>query len=115
MMEHLNNLGGAAPGQFKEKRIGGVTGGIRVGSQGVEATTHLYQSKCGIRVDPGLEKLDKAGSQVVEAAERSEGEMVKPDRVGLLMTGESDADKVMEKSWMNSLGFVDLVVHGKTI
>ena len=31
------------------------------------------------------------------------------------MTGEADADKVMEKSWMNSLGFVDLMVHGKTI
>lgn len=36
-MEHLNNLGGAAPGQFNEKRIGGVTGGIRAGSRGVEA------------------------------------------------------------------------------
>eukprot|EP00253_Pinus_taeda_P026665 PITA_26665 len=28
------------------------------------------------------------------------------------MTGE--ADKTMEKAWVNSLGFVDLVVHGKT-
>ena len=31
------------------------------------------------------------------------------------MTGEVDADKVMEKSWMNSLGFMDLMVHSKTI
>ena len=46
------------------------------------------------------------------------------------MTGEADSGlkklngsreqtcmqgKVMEKSWINSLGFVDLMVHGKTI
>ena len=31
-MDKVINLGGAAPDQFKEKRIGGVTGGIRADS-----------------------------------------------------------------------------------
>ena len=111
-MEQVINLGGAAPGQFMEKRIGGVTGGIRVGSQVVkplldEADTHLHFMTGGIRADPGVERLD--GAKVAH----DEGDMVELDGAGLLMTGE--ADKVMEKSWMNSLGFVDLMVHGKTI
>ena len=36
---------------------------------------------------------------------------MKPDRAGLLMTGETDADKVMK----SSLGYIDLMVYGKTI
>ena len=72
-MKDVGYLGGAAPGQFNEKIIGGVAGGIRAGSQVVKSL------------------LDKRKEQTC-------------------MQG-----KVMEKSWMNSLGFVDLMVHGKTI
>lgn len=36
-MEDVNYLGGAAPDQFKEKRIGGVIVGISAGSQGVKS------------------------------------------------------------------------------
>ena len=104
-MEHVNNLGGAAPGQFNEKRIGGVTVGIREADPVIGAATQLHRSEVGIR----------AGSKGVESAVRSKGDMGKLDRAGLLMIGEADADKVMEKSWMNSQGFVDLMVHGKTI
>jgi len=72
-MENVGYLGSAAPSQFNEKRIGGVTGGIRAGSQVVKLL------------------LDERREQTC-------------------MQG-----KVMEKSWMNSLGFMDLMVHGKTI
>jgi len=78
-MEDVNYLGGAAPGQFNEKIIGGVTGGIRAG---------LLMTG---EADSGLKKLDERREQTC-------------------MQG-----KVMEKSWMNSLSFVDLMVHGKTI
>jgi len=73
-MENFGYLGDATPDKLKEKRIGGVTGVIRAGSQ---------------MVKPLLDD------------ERSEW---------VCMQGE-----VMEKSWMNSLGFVDLMVRGKTI
>ena len=96
-MNKVVNLGGAAPAQLNEKRIGGVKGGIRAADPGREDATHLHRSEGGIRAKVA----------------RDEDEMVKPDRAGLLMT--SEADKVMEKSWINSLGFVDLMVHGKTI
>ena len=96
-MEYLNNLGGAAPSQFNEKRIGGMTVGIRAADPDIEAATQLHRSEVGIEAK----------------VTRDEGDMVKPDRARFLMTGE--VNKVMEKSWMNSLGFVDLMVHGKTI
>lgn len=88
-MDKVINLGSATPGQFKEKSIGAVTGGIRAGSRRVkpvydEDDTHLHFVTGGIRADSGLKKLDEQG-------------------------------RVMEKSWMNSLSFVDLMVHGKTI
>lgn len=83
-MENVCYLGGAAPDQFREKRIGGVTGGISTNS--------------------GLMELDEADSQVVKL---------------LLDDGCKEQTcmhgRVMEKSWMNSLGFMDLMVHGKTI
>jgi len=77
-MDKVINLGGAAPDQFNEKRIGGMTVGIRAGSQMVKPLLMTGEA------DSGLKKLDEQG-------------------------------RVMEKSWMNSLGFVDLMVHGKTI
>ena len=83
--------------RLDEKLIPTLTVGIRVVDLCIEAATQLHRSEVGIRAKVA----------------RDEDEMVKPDRAGLLMIGE--ADKVMEKSWMNSLGFVDLMVHGKTI
>jgi len=73
-MENVGYLGGVAPGQLKEKGVGGMTGGIRASSQMVNSL------------------LDDERSEQV------------------CMKGQ-----VMEKSWMNSLGFVDLMVRGKTI
>lgn len=83
-MDKVIKLGGAAPGQFKEKIIGGMIGGIKVGSQVVKPLRDGAGLLMIGEVDSRLKKLDEQG-------------------------------RVMEKSWMNSLGFIDLIVHGKTI
>ncbi len=44
-MENVGYLGGTAPGQLKEKRIGGMTGGIRASSQMVKPLLHDERSE----------------------------------------------------------------------
>lgn len=91
-MERFRNLSSAAHGQFKEKGIGGMTSGMRA--------------------DSGLMKLDGGGLLITGEASSQVVKSLLDDecKEKTCMQG-----RVMEKSWMNSLGFMDLMVPSKTI